>query len=321
MRMRRSSPGRRRPIRFPWRQPETETGPITLTTRRLYILPTRIGLAFALLMLGLLLASVNYGISLGYLFTFLLGGVGVAGLFHSQRNLLGITLRPLAASPVFAGETAQFRLQLENPDRRLRGAFVLVHPEALSEPIDLAPGESAELHLNLVQPVRGLQRPGRLTLASTWPLGLFRCWTVFALDWGVLVYPRPAANTLPLPAASGAGRQSAWRQPGDDEFAMLREYRPGDSPRRIAWKSIARGLPPLTKQFAGAGGDELWLDWADCPEADPEARLSRLTRWALDAEQAGHVWGLALPGRRHPLGRGGRHLEQALTALARHDPA
>lgn len=308
----------KRRFNVPWRQPETEAGPITLDSRRLYILPTRIGLVFGVLMFGLLMTSANYGISLGYLFTFLLAGIGLAGLFHSQRNLLGLSLRPLAAAPVYAGESARFRLRLDRPGARARGGFILNHPEAMSQQVDLIGSGSAELVLDLAQPRRGYHRPGRLSLASTWPLGLFRCWTVFALDWGVLVYPKPAADALPFPATSGQGQALSWRRPGEDEFSALREYRPGDSPRHVAWKSVARGQPPLTKQFTGSGGSECWLNWEDCPETDTEGRLSRLTRWALDAERAGLVWGLLLPGFRLPPGRGERHLHQALEALARH---
>jgi uncharacterized protein (DUF58 family) len=219
---------------------------------------------------------------------------------------------------VYAGDPARFRLAVGNPSPRLRAGFVLGHAGQTSAEIDLVPGATGELQLDLAQPVRGWHRPGRLTLASTWPLGLFRCWTVFALDWGVLVYPRPAATALPFPAPTGVGRSTAWRRDGDDEFSILRGYQPGDPPRRIAWKSVARGRPPLTKQFAGSGGGETWLAWAACPEPDPEARLSRLTRWALDAERAGLIWGLDLPGHRLPPGRGDRHLEAALAALARH---
>jgi uncharacterized protein (DUF58 family) len=310
---------RKRRFNVPWRQPDIESGPITLKSRRLYILPTRLGLVFGALLIGLLMVSVNYGIGLGYLFTFLLGGIGVAGLFHTQRNLLGVTLMPFPTSPVFAGETATFRLGLSHDSARPRGGFVLVHPEAMSEPIDLMANTSSELLMHIKSPARGLYRPGRLSLVSTWPLGLFRCWTVFALDWGVLVYPKPASTPLPLPAPTGDGRATSWQKAGDDEFSMLREYQPGDSPRRIAWKSVARGQQPLTKQFAGSGGGECWLDWTGCPESDTEARLSRLTRWALDAEQAGRIWGLKLPGVKLAPNRGGRHLEQALEALARHD--
>lgn len=310
----------RRRFNVPWRQPETESGPIILTARRLYILPTRLGLVFGLLLLGLLVVSINYGISLGYLFTFLLGGVGLVGMLHSQRNLLGLTLKPLATAPVYAGETAQFRLLIENPSRRPRGGFVLVHPESVGPQLDLDPLASGEAILALTQPMRGWHRPGKLSLVSTWPLGLFRCWTVFALDWGVLVYPKPADTALPLPEPAGEGRGTRARRSGDD-FSGLREYRPGDSPRRIAWKNLARGQAPLTKQFAGSGDDECWLDWAACPERDIEPRLARLARWALDAERAGRIWGLSLPGRQLPPGRGDRHLHQALEALARHDPA
>jgi uncharacterized protein (DUF58 family) len=304
--------------RFPWRAPATESGPVILGTRRLFILPSRIGLVFAVLLIGLLMLSINYGISLGYLFTFLIGGVGLISMLHSQRNLLGLSLHPLGAAPVFAGECARFRLRIENPAGRLRGGLVLLHDDVIAAPIDLPPHGSGEITLDLVQPIRGWQRPGAFTLASTWPLGLFRCWTVFALDWGVLVYPAPATTAMPLPALTGEGHESANRRDGDDEFAMLREYHPGDSPRRIAWKSVARGQSPLTKQFTGSGAGALWLRWNDCQETDVEARLSRLTRWALDAEHRGLAWGLDLPGKHLPPGRGERHLTQALEALARH---
>lgn len=304
----------------PWQQPATEAGPIVLGHRRLYILPTRLGLVYAALVMGLLLAAANYGIALGYLFTFLMLGIGVAGLLHTQRNLLGLVLRPLAVAPVFAGETARLRLAVE-PGRRPRAGLRLQHAEADSRPVDLAADTAGQLELALAQPVRGLHRPGRLSLASTWPLGLFRCWTVFAPDWAVLVYPRPAVGALPLPPPADAGRTTSWRRDGDDEFAGLREYRPGDSPRRVTWKSVARGRPPLTKQFTGSGGGHLLLRWGDCPEAGDEARLSRLTRWALDAERAGLSWGLELPGLALPPGRGTRHLERALAALARHGQA
>lgn len=309
--------GRR--IRLPWRQPERESGPIALTSHRLYILPTRTGLAYGVLVLGTLMASINYGISLGYLFTFLLAGVGVVGMFHTERALHGLGLRPLAPAPVFAGEPARFRLALAS-DRR-RGGLVLEHAGQTSAALDLAAGASGELRLDLVQPRRGWHRLERLTLATTWPLGLFRCWAVFRLDWGVLVYPRPAAVPLPLPEPAGAGRATSLRRAGDDEFALLRDYQPGDSTRHIAWKSVARGLAPQTKQFAGASlGGEVMLRWADCPERDTEARLSRLARWALDAERGGCLWGLELPGRTLVPGRGEHHLHEALAALARYDP-
>jgi uncharacterized protein (DUF58 family) len=307
-----------RRLNLPWRPPDIEAGPIRLTSRRLYILPTRIGLVFAALLFGLLLASSNYAISLGYLFTFLLASVGMAGLFHTQRNLLGIVLRPLPVVPVFAGEAARFKLCVDNPDTRMRGALILKQGRHASAETDITGRSGVELEITLPQPRRGYHRAAPFNLASTWPLGLFRCWSVFALDWGVLVYPRPAPDPLPVPGSAGAGQGKASDQAGEDEFSSLRSYRPGDSLNRIAWKNVARGQPPLTKQFADRQGEALWLDWDAAPEQETEARLSRLARWVLDAERSGQTWGLRIPGKTLPPGRGDHHLKQALDALARH---
>ena len=71
---------------------------------------------------------------------------------------------------------------------------------------------------------------------------------------------------------------------GQDDFVGLRRYAPGDSLRQVAWKAFARGQPVMTKQFSGLEAGELWLTWLDLPaDMRLEARLSRLTRWVLEA--------------------------------------
>jgi uncharacterized protein (DUF58 family) len=292
-----------------------DAAPFELNQRRLFILPTRHGWVFAALLGGLLIASANYGISLGYLFTFLLLGLAVVTLFHSHSNLAGLRIEPRPARPVFAGEHAVFSLELMNPSPLERRALYLEAGTATALG-DCPGGARAELSLSLAAPKRGLLRVGRLTLSSTWPLGLFRCWTVCEFDWSVVVYPAPALHRRPLPKPSGAGRMRATENPGDDNFAGLRGYHPGDSPRHIAWKAVARGLSLQTKQFSGDPAGTLWLDWRQCREQDVEARLARLTRWALDAEKTGGDWGLRLPRRDLPPGHGAAHLHACLEALA-----
>ena len=107
------------------------------------------------------------------------------------------------------------------------------------------------------------------------------------------------------------------RRQGQDDFAGLRNYQVGDSLRHVAWKAVARGQAVLTKQFSGLAAGELWLDWDAMPtEMHTEARLSRLTRWVLDAARTGQAFGLRLPSRIIPPGVGATHQEQCLTALA-----
>jgi uncharacterized protein (DUF58 family) len=97
----------------------------------------------------------------------------------------------------------------------------------------------------------------------------------------------------------------------------LRPYQPSDSPRHVAWKSVAREEVLLTKMFSGRGAAELWLDFDSGPLSEQtEARLSRLTRNVLDAEAAGAMYGLRLPGRELGPDRGERHCEACLKALA-----
>ena len=52
-----------------------EAAPIRLGQRRIFVLPTRFGLAVGATLMAMLLASINYGLSLGFALTFLIGSV------------------------------------------------------------------------------------------------------------------------------------------------------------------------------------------------------------------------------------------------------
>lgn len=303
---------------LPWRPPARQSGPVRLGARQLYILPTGAGVAYGIMLAGLLLGAINYGLSLAYLFTFWFAALGVVGMLHTQRNLSGLVVRAGTPTPVFAGETALFPLLLDNPGGLARQRVLVRHPAGSTEPVDIPAAGGSRLDLALPTARRGWHAPGRFAVLSTYPLGLFRCWWVLELDWGVWVYPAPARDALPLPAPRDSADADGGGVDGDD-FAGLRAYAPGDSTRRIAWKSVARGQVPLTKRFAGGGTREIWLDWASTPERDGEARLSRLARWVLDAHAGGRTFGLRLPGQAIAPGSGDAHLRRCLEALARHE--
>jgi uncharacterized protein (DUF58 family) len=72
-----------------------------------------------------------------------------------------------------------------------------------------------------------------------------------------------------------------------------------------------------TKLFSGASGTQMWLDYSALPDSlGVERRLSRMTRWVLDATQAGLRYGLRLPGREIDFGAGEAQQAQCLEALA-----
>jgi uncharacterized protein (DUF58 family) len=91
----------------------------------------------------------------------------------------------------------------------------------------------------------------------------------------------------------------------------------GDPSRSIHWKSLPKLRTPMVKQFAETLEKELWLDWDSLPPRwNVERRLSQLTRWVIDAETDGRVYGLRLPGLSHLPARGETHRYECLKALA-----
>src|SRR3990172_8921649 len=91
-----------------------EPGTIFLRQNRVYILPTRAGLAFGMALGVMLVGSINYNLSLGYVLTFLLASMGLVAILHTFRNLVHLHITPGRVEPVFAGEIAWFELFVEN---------------------------------------------------------------------------------------------------------------------------------------------------------------------------------------------------------------
>jgi uncharacterized protein (DUF58 family) len=302
---------------FQWRGPEH--GTIVLVQRRVFILPTRQGLLFAGVILLMLIGSVNYDLSLGFILAFLLGAAGIQTMLHTFRNLAHLRISAGRVSPVFAGEQAQFHLQLFNGTRADRHGIGVTGDRVLADYVDVPAGGSVITTVPVPALRRGWLRPGRMTLFSRFPLGLFRAWSYAEPDVQCLVYPAPAPPGLPLPAPQPGGGEGGLTGQGQDEFFGLRPYRPGDSPHHIAWKAAARDDNLLTKQFAGRADAELWLSWDALPaNMDSERRLSQLTRWVLDADARGLSYGLRLPGITLPLAGGPTQCADCLRALALH---
>ena len=294
-----------------------ESPPVTLVQRRIFILPTRQGYLFGLVLLVLLLASINYALSLGFVLTFLLAAMGGVAMLHTWRNLAHLKLRPGRCDPVFAGDTAHFRVVLESPSRE-RFAVAIRRHEGEPVFVDVRASEHSVAALPAPTSRRGRLRCGRLEIFTRYPVGLFHAWSYFDFGLAAIVYPRPALDAGLPPQQSTAGDDEGIPVPGDEDFGCLRPYRDGDAPKLIAWKALARGDDLLTKEFQATASAELWLDWIDARAPDPEARLSVLAHWVIETERLGQSYGLRLPGVTIPPGRGDEHRARCLEALALH---
>ena len=158
--------------RTPWE------GDFPLTRRRIYVLPSRMGLIFAGALLVMLVLTINYGLALGYVLVFVLGGVFWVSLFHAWRNLAGLVLRPGRGDPVHAGETAELNLSFLNPTRLARYAIRLdTGRDTEAQEVDIAAEAEQMVSVALKTEKRGWQPAPLLRLTSDFPLGLWRVWT------------------------------------------------------------------------------------------------------------------------------------------------
>ena len=301
-------------------RPDTRL-PIVLTQRRIFILPTGTGLLYGLVLIVMLLGAINYSLSLGHALVFLLAGLGFVAMVHTFRNLIALSISPGRTDPVFAGETAKFRLLVDNPRDHGRRALEFTIGDNPAARLDLPFLAQAMVEIPCTTSQRGHLDPGRITLTTRYPLGLFRAWSYPHPPLSCLVYPKPLDT--PLPPLTSMAREGQHRgNLGQEDFTGLRVRQPNDSPRHIAWKAVARDIdhrPLLVKQFAGGAEGQLVLDWAQTPaECDQETRLSILTGWVLAADKQHLHYGLRLPGIELEPAHGSIHRDTCLEKLALH---
>lgn len=292
-----------------------QTQPVILHHRKVYILPTRQGGTFAILLLLMLLGSINYSNSLGYMLTFLLASLAVVTILFTYQNLLNLKVTLGQPEPVFAGAKLSIPFYIEN-NQQDRFSILISHDKSAGYTTDIPINHYFEFKYTLIAEKRGSHNIPRFTLSTTFPLGLFRAWSYVEIDKHFLVYPKPEGlRQLPEQSfykATLTGDQGH----GSDDFAGQRKYHPGDSLRQINWKALSKEQGLLIKQFGGDRYEELWLDWSHTDGSGIEQRLSQLALWIIEAEHAGIAYGLNMPGQEIPPSHGESHKQQCMKTLA-----
>lgn len=292
---------------------QTEALPIRLNRHRIYVLPTRFGVMFSAVLLVMMLGALNYNNNPALLLSCLLAAASYQSVFQAFRTLNRIELRAVHAAACFAGDALHLSLHLHN-DTHVRRDLRLVCAD-VDATFDLNTRGDNRIDLVLATQRRGWFRPGRMRLSSQYPFALFEVWSWINPDFAALVYPRPETRPPPLPHSAASRETHTIRRDGD-EMAALREYRPGDPLRGVAWKVSARHESLLVKQFDQRVGSQVVLDYAGLHGLDREARIARLAGWVCAAESAQASYALQLPGRRIETGRGSAHRHRCLRELA-----
>ncbi len=306
-----------------WFRVSTTINSTTILSRRyIYILPTRFGWVFALLLTGLLTSSINYSISLGFAMTFLLAGLGAVSMLHTWRNLANLKISKLTTKPVFAGEHAIFKFGVNEESNRARYSIFAKFSELKTDVQDLAVFDIAALgettfELSIPSQKRGWLKAPRVTFNTEFPVSLFYVWAYAETENQCLIYPNPSLHNLILPSTDAD--ESSGQRPttqGDEDFSGHRNYQFGDSPKRIDWKASAREQGVLIKQFQGEASSALWLDFNATTGNNIEQRISQLAGWVVEAKRLNLKYGLRIPKLSINQSSGDSHYHQCLTALA-----
>ncbi|SPJ18351.1 conserved hypothetical protein [Burkholderiales bacterium] len=308
-------------------------GDLTLERHRIFILPTRAGFGLAVVALTVWYGSLNFNLQLGYLLAFSILSIALISMYQTHRNLVQLSVREQRAAPVHAGEIADFDFVIDNPTAEPRFAinlaFVLPtrrrsgprHPR--EQPmqgawVDIAASSSARVSIGLPTRRRGQRLCPRVRISTRFPFGLWEAWAYASPQLATVVYPAPETDAPPLPLGSGGDRDIANGViAGNDDFAGVRPYRPGDPLRSVAWRLAARSDELSVKLFESSAGEETVLDYDSLPSSlSVEQHIARLTRWVLVAEAAGLRYSLNLPGSHVATASGPTQRARCLEALA-----
>jgi uncharacterized protein (DUF58 family) len=309
---------RRRVAAWARRRQGEDLLPATVSSRRVYILPTRGGVAFAGLLLVMLLAGLNYSNSMALLITFLLAGFGLIAMHLCHRNLVGTVVQSIHTIDAFAGEHGRLLVTLENAADSARIGLECATDDSDRVLIDVAADSPARADVAIPLARRGRYPIGRVKLSTAFPFGLFRAWTWVHVPLAVLAWPVPRGRREPPPEAASGGNAPSVLRGGDEEWAGLREFRDGDSPRQVAWPAYARGRGLLVKTYESPAAHHRIFDLAALPGADVEQRLEQLSAWIVAAHARGERYGLRIGGRELAPDSGKEHRARCLNGLALH---
>ncbi|MDP5035593.1 MAG: DUF58 domain-containing protein [Alishewanella sp.] len=288
---------------------------VELTQSVIYILPSRFGWWFVFLIALLYLMGTNYQNNLILLLSFMLLSLLMVTMLLAFLNMHQLKLSVKQDARCFAPERAQLPLALSGKSCQmlhigLRGQRQRQLVESLSQQHRLA--------LALPTLSRGYYPFPRLELSSTFPLGLFRCWSYPALTSAIWVYPEAIeqihANTERL--AEQASKQTtphALLEPDD-----VKSYQAGDSPKRILWRKLASTPEqPVVRSYSGEASPlPHWIKIPALQGAALESVLSHACFQLLALEQQGHSYGLQTQSVTLAPAKGALHLERCLQELA-----
>lgn len=293
----------------------------TCEQSRVYILPTRYGIAYLVFLFFLFVLANAFEGDIGFALVFFLASFYLVGLVHTHYNLAGLEVSEVKAAGGFAHEPIAVEIRLKNPSRWRRGGLIVAVPgEAVSvDRTEISERSEGKILVTFQAAKRGRHELPRFKIFSVHPVGLFRAWLWVSPAGTYAAYPAPAGSKAWSEAGLnfGDGAAGAKKKRGGEDFHGLRVYQAGDSLKHVHWRAHAKGYPVMTKVFAGEAGGEVAFTWDDVAHlTDIEAKLSQLSLWIIIAKDKRLTFTLKIPGTVIAAAPAAENYHRALEALA-----
>jgi len=284
--------------------------------RQIYILPTKYGFLFGILLILMLIGSVNYANNPAFLVTFLLTGLYINTLFLTWHNLRGLSIRWTQSHPAFADEDAEFFFEASQWNNREHHGIHLALSNNQPCVFNTALNDSTFISALFKSRNRGRLKPKKITIASRYPLGLFHAWAYLDISAEAIIYPKPSTYTASHLNQTESISDSGDKGIGHDDFVGHRDFFNGDNPRHINWKYVASGKGVYIKQFGGQLPNHVWLDIDALEEGSLETKLSQLSASIIELENEQTLYGLRLDSLEIDPAIGYKHKHHCLKSLA-----
>ena len=293
------------------------------------IWPTRDGWWTLFAAVGLGVAAVNTGNNLLYLLSSMLLALVVVSGILSEAVIRRLRLAAVLPEEIHAGRPALLGATVTSLKRWVPSYSITLEVLEGGRAVRfiyiprIPAGDARLVTWEATLPRRGRHRLGGLRVTTRFPFGIFLKAGQPTLREEVLVFPALSpVSTHRLGQLSAGGAVAARRRGRGSDLHNLRDYRAGDDPRLVHWKSSAKtGTLTVremeaettldTRIVLGGGGDPARLEETVSEAASLAAHLLR----------AGAQVELAGRGLWVPPGRGPAQRRRALTALALWEPA
>jgi hypothetical protein len=170
-------------------KPSRPCAELKLGHRSPYIIPSRFGALWIAAAGLLLLVAIQMGSNSTLLLAFLMLGLMALAMFLTHDTLQGLTLRCDHPSPAFAGEPADYPLQLESSAARPRCSLRVQGHAVVT--CDCITAGTTTLPLPWMAESRGWQLlPPPVLIETIAPMGLFICWGRWQPQQPQLIWPR-----------------------------------------------------------------------------------------------------------------------------------